>query len=70
MFAMGQWMQLLILSRGSSKVARKAKQRLEVPREQLPPALTHSENVFQLDHDIIAKTLKSARRGAQEGYSG
>ena len=30
----------------------------------------HSENVFQLDHDIFANNLKCARRGAAGGVSG
>ena len=42
----------------------------QVPREEVPRELTQSENTFMLDHNMLTKNLKCARRGAAGGPSG
>ena len=58
------------LAPGTQETLEQLRRRQQVPREEVPRELTQSENTFMLDHNMLTKNLKCARRGAAGGPSG
>ena len=58
------------LARGTQETLQLLRRRQQVPREEVPRELTQSDNTFILDHNMLTKNLKCARRGAAGGPSG
>ena len=58
------------LAPGTQETLEQLRRCQQVPREEVPRELTQSENTFILDHNMLTKNLKCARRGAAGGPSG
>ena len=58
------------LAPGKQETLEQLRLRQQVPREEVPRELTQSENTFMLDHNMLTKNLKCARRELLAAHQG